>query len=106
MDLNPQTPDWSVEEGPYELAQHCIETKTQTLLLLNAWLDSHEDSENDIDYGTLNYWALRLRPLWSRETLPRSTSNVDEHQTNVVICNRSGEEDGEPHTWIGLPGHH
>ena len=72
MDLNAQPPaDWTIEDGPYELADHCIETKANILLILNAWLDSGM-IDADKDWQTLNYWAARLRPLWARtEALAR-----------------------------------
>ena len=35
-------------------------------MLLNAWPDSEEDPQDDTDWSTINYWALRLRPLWAK----------------------------------------
>ncbi|TDL22151.1 hydrolase [Rickenella mellea] len=104
MDLNPQPPaHWQLKEGPYELASYCLEEvagkpRTNVLLLLNAWLDSKVDPEDEHDYDTLEYWIARLNPLWSDltqeqkedETVPSEESK----DTIVVICNRAGEENG------------
>jgi protein N-terminal amidase len=100
MDLNPRSP-WTLDGGPYELADHCLQTESSVLILLNAWLDSgkYEDEEEDI--STLNYWATLLRPLWYR----MDKGSIGDHgsepsqsgdtETVVVICNRSGDENGE-----------
>jgi protein N-terminal amidase len=93
MDLNPQTTSWSMEEGPYELAQHCLDTKSNVLLLLNAWLDSAAEIEEDSDWQTLNYWAARLRPLWHSSS--DQGLSVANNATSVVICNRAGTEEGQ-----------
>ncbi len=67
MDLNTQPPAvWDLARGPYEVAEYCVAQRTNLLILLNAWLDSKEDPEEDIDWRTINYWALRLRPLWAK----------------------------------------
>lgn len=114
MDLNPQIDDWTRHDGPYELASHCLANKANVLVLLNAWLDSGNDLEESSDWSTLNYWAARLQPLWAgdeedrsddhdseSEEAPTSTANgVDESgskgkETIVVVCNRSGEENGK-----------
>ncbi len=111
MDLNTQPPAlWTLEDGPYEIAQHCLEKKANVLLLLNAWLDSKEEREEPKDWRTLNFWAARLRPLWARtEELEDEDSDSDkeeglEHsasqhnhpgqETIVIVCNRSGVENG------------
>ena len=106
MDLNPQIPDWSTAEGPYEIADHCISKNSNLLILLNAWLDSGEDLEENHDWQTLNYWAARTRPLWSNgnddndsdssqdASQPSLTSDSGSNETIVVICNRSGQENG------------
>lgn len=110
-DLNPQKPAvWeSLVDGPYELARHCISEGTQTLILLNAWL--HPDSKRDSDDGdepavieedasvpqlqTVNYWAMRLRPLW---VAPALTSDVESATANagreviVIVSNRFGSD--------------
>ena len=146
MDLNPQPPaEWtSITAGPYELADHCVKHKSKLLVLLNAWLDptvdvaqddkdsecqdetTKEDEEGDSsddeepEWGTLNYWSARLRPLWrsdgrrrgSNETIYSNDSTESEkdeyeeavedeemeekapHETIVVACNRAGKENG------------
>ncbi|KAJ7741349.1 carbon-nitrogen hydrolase [Mycena metata] len=90
MDLNPHPPphSWTIENGPYEVADHCLIEKTNVLVLLNAWLDSGEQTEDDYDMHTLDYWADRLRPLW----LPSSPPS---QETLVVVCNRGGAEKGK-----------
>lgn len=91
MDLNTQPPAiWDTLDGPYELARHHLASKSSVLILLNAWLDSEEDPENEVDERTLNYWAMRLRPLWSEEEEVAEKGT----ETMVVVCNRAGEENG------------
>lgn len=121
MDLNTQPPaEWSLEDGPYEIADHCIQKNANVLLLLNAWLDSGDELEDPKDWRTLNYWAARLRPLWTRreevedegsesdsessQSEPAGDGDGDgvvthhhEHpgqETIVIVCNRCGEENG------------
>ncbi|KAI0927298.1 hypothetical protein AcV5_007862 [Taiwanofungus camphoratus] len=98
MDLNVQPPaEWTLDEGPYEMADYCIAKKTNTLIMLNAWLDSGVDGNEDRDWQTLNYWAARLRPLWAKATgvsMPNSQKDAED-ETVVVICNRCGEENGK-----------
>lgn len=101
MDLNAQPPyDWTIEEGPYELADHCLAQKASLLILLNAWLQSEKSSkDDDTDWSTLNFWAARLRPLWAESDNPVEQSDVDApgaQRTVVIACNRSGEENGNP----------
>lgn len=93
-DLNVTPPSsWtSLEDGPYEVANHCLATKTDTLIILCAWLHSENDEMKRKAYSTLNYWAMRLRPLWARRDCDES--EMDERETTVVICNRCGEEPG------------
>ncbi|KAH7909243.1 carbon-nitrogen hydrolase [Hygrophoropsis aurantiaca] len=125
-DLNVQSPaTWeSLESGPYELAQHCKSEGTQILVLLNAWLhpdgsgdpDSDEEQESvssrkdspgdigddlDPEWKTLNYWAMRLRPLWAKEehhvedgSESSPNNNPSPEHTFVIICNRFGDELG------------
>ncbi|KAJ7701396.1 carbon-nitrogen hydrolase [Mycena rosella] len=89
MDLNAQPPSsWTIKDGPYELADYCLAQKTNILVMLNAWLDSDEQPENEHDMDTLNFWAERLRPLW----IESSTSS---QETIVVVCNRGGDENGK-----------
>ncbi|KAI6098217.1 carbon-nitrogen hydrolase [Pisolithus sp. B1] len=48
-DLNVHKPAaWdSLEDGPYELARHCIREGTRLLVLLNAWLKSRDEDEDE-----------------------------------------------------------
>lgn len=120
MDLNPQSDIWSMEKGPFELADYCLSTegkpRTNVLLLLNAWLDSKEQLEERWDLATLNYWLLRLRPLWKKSKLDDGIESYGDSdgedeglsshhtdpasadwrskQTIVVICNRCGDDNG------------
>ncbi|KAG1901439.1 carbon-nitrogen hydrolase [Suillus fuscotomentosus] len=118
-DLNVQDPAvWeSLEEGPYELAQHCIRSGTRLLILLNAWLHPDEDGEvsdsdsadcttseqNEDTDGTepswevINYWAMRLNPLWA--TIREATHENEKkpgipNELLVLVCNRFGNEGG------------
>jgi len=103
MDLNAQSPArWTLEEGPYEIADYCVAQKSNILILLNAWLDTGAEQHQDKDWQTLNYWASRLRPLWAnavdepkyaKGSVPSPHNTKD--RTFVVICNRCGEENGK-----------
>jgi protein N-terminal amidase len=101
MDLNPQIPDWSLAHGPYEIAHHCISTKSNLLILINAWLDSQKELDETHDWSTLNYWAARTRPLWwnrnESDSPPQDTSTSDPpgNETLVLVCNRTGHENGQ-----------
>ena len=93
MDLNVQRPvEWRTLEGPYELASHCVAENSNLLIVLNAWLESPEDIGEDHAWTTMNFWAHRLRPLWEQ---PEGTSTKNQRVMNVVVCNRTGEENGE-----------
>ena len=118
MDLNVQPPaTWDFALGPYEVAEYCIAQKTNLLVLLNAWLDSKESREDDTDWRTINYWALRLRPLWAKVVEADTKAEAEQHDGSdesdstgehttgsegrkpgeelvVVVCNRCGEENG------------
>jgi len=96
MDLNPlSSTNWQLETGPYELAEYCQAQSTNILVLLNAWLDSDHELEDEPSWSTLRYWATRLRPLWydQHKTVIDSEA-LAQHRTTVVICNRTGEENG------------
>ncbi|OAX41659.1 carbon-nitrogen hydrolase [Rhizopogon vinicolor AM-OR11-026] len=125
-DLNVQDPAvWeSLEEGPYELARHCMRSGTRLLILLNAWLhpdEGGEESESDTgsanshttpgkkedmdgmepSWEVMKYWAMRLHPLWA--TVESAANKVNKEPAEykapdellVVICNRFGDEGGE-----------
>ena len=97
MDLNPRSP-WTVEDGPYELADHCLETGSSLLILLNAWLDSENEEDREEDISTMNYWATLLRPLWYRKADGSNDEDkkaLEDVETVVVVCNRSGIENGK-----------
>jgi protein N-terminal amidase len=100
MDLNPRSP-WTVEGGPYELADHCLETGSSLLILLNAWLDSETEEDREEDLSTMNDWATMLRPLWYRKVRepndegPGLKKAPEDVETMVVVCNRSGIENGK-----------
>jgi protein N-terminal amidase len=102
MDLNPKSPSWTIDGGPYELADHCLKTGSGLLVLLNAWLDSEGEEDMEEDISTMNYWATMLRPLWYRmgnnndgEDAAEPQNISEDSETVVVICNRSGTENGE-----------
>ena len=95
MDLNPRSP-WTINGGPYELAEHCLKTGSRVLILLNAWLDSENEEDSDEDLSTMNYWATLLRPLWYRnEPTDELKIAPEDVETVVVVCNRSGIENGK-----------
>ena len=75
----------------------------------NYPMDSGMEESQPKDWITLNYWSARLRPLWvapSPEGSPYNPSpntNMNTgHETFVVICNRSGEENGRSHDTVCL----
>lgn len=93
MDLNVQRPlKWESVEGPYEIASYCIVERSNLLILLNAWLESPEDIGEDYAWTTMNFWAHRLAPLWGRQ---EEVFTDDHHEMSVVVCNRTGYENGE-----------
>ncbi|KAA1469720.1 carbon-nitrogen hydrolase [Dentipellis sp. KUC8613] len=103
-DLNTSEAEtWTLEEGPYEVADHCIATGSNLLIMLNAWLDSEEDADSDEDWRTLNYWAARLRPLWVGEDgddVPsqgqrRGLAAATGKRVVAIMCNRGGDENGK-----------
>ena len=95
MDLNVQKPfEWESNEGPYEIASYCVAENSNLLILLNAWLESPEDVGEEHAWTTMNFWAHRLRPLWEQR---EGVSPDDHHGINVVVCNRTGNENGESH---------
>lgn len=115
MDPNVQPPaEWAgLDTGPYEIAEYCVAQRTRVLVLLNAWLDSKEAPEEEKDWRTINYWALRLRPLWGKVVAEGWPDSDEEDQDSddsnstgeepgrqpgeellVVICNRTGTENG------------
>jgi len=116
MDLNTAPPAvWDSVQGPYELADHCLSKDANILIMLNAWLDSGRDLEEKQDWNTMKFWAARLLPLWAKPTHestidptgnhensdqnlpPINTTGDNNDKTLVVICNRSGQENGTGH---------
>lgn len=105
MDLNAQPPhSWTIEEGPYEIADYCLSQGTNVLVLLNAWLDSGTDAQEDYDRHTQLFWTARLRPLWERSGVVNDSKAgkgsparpvESSKETLVIICNRTGEENGK-----------
>ncbi|KAJ3855553.1 carbon-nitrogen hydrolase [Lentinula lateritia] len=103
-DLNVSDSDtWTTEDGPYEIANYALSHNANILVLLNAWLDSGKEKVEDTDWDTLNYWAARLRPLWvnspagsdTGEIVEEDSENANRKEMIVVICNRTGEENGK-----------
>ena len=83
MDLNPK--DFIAPFTSYEYANYLLNNQITLILLPMAWL---LHSEYDRDYAgestsTLEYWIQRLSPLVT-----------DVKQRTVVVCNRTGEEEG------------
>lgn len=107
MDLNPERgKSWNLLTGPYEIADHCIQSESNLLIMLNSWLESSESQKGSgvdgADWDTLEYWAARLRPLWAEEEAlqfsnaqPQDQYPLPPSDTTVVLCNRSGSEGGK-----------
>jgi protein N-terminal amidase len=100
--LNPQSPSWTFNGGPYELADHCLKKRSSLITLLNTRLDSKEEKYMEEDISTMNYRATLLRSLWygmgnngsnGKGAGPQNIS--EDSETIVVIYNRSGTENGE-----------
>ncbi|KAG8214338.1 carbon-nitrogen hydrolase [Butyriboletus roseoflavus] len=106
----------SIEKGPYELAGYCRRKGVRVLVLLNSWLKDDDEGEggrgrgdvdesgtgedSEPDWPVLNYWAMRLRPLWAKDVdATQPTTDSDERDGDgdclVVICNRFGHERGK-----------
>ncbi|KIK69821.1 hypothetical protein GYMLUDRAFT_34230 [Collybiopsis luxurians FD-317 M1] len=102
-DLNVTDSDeWTLEGGPYEMADYALRQNSNILILLNAWLDSGKEMEEETDWHTLNYWAARLRPLWVKNSLNQDSNRLSEDGQHldgkemiVAVCNRTGEENGK-----------
>jgi len=79
MDINP----WEYKDSSlYEFARFHQKEKTTIILFLANWLlSSGETLEDNSSFGTQNYWASRLKPLWGTDSL-------------FVACNRIGTESG------------
>ena len=118
MDLNVQPPAlWDLTLGPYEVAEYCIAQRTNLLVLLNAWLDSKESPEEETDWSTINYWALRLRPLWAKvveegqdgrtkepSSLPTTIPNPDAENVNGVLATHVSDRNADGDTVGGNSG--
>ncbi|CDU25283.1 related to NTA1-Amidase [Sporisorium scitamineum] len=102
MDLNPfqfQTPFESCE-----LASFCSDNSVDLLVMPMAWLlpkDEHQELDEDQgkhapSLSTINYWALRCRPLFdpehssSHSSIPSTIAQSD--PTYLVATNRCGNE--------------
>lgn len=85
MDINPK--DFTAPFTSYEYANYILKNKEISLILLPmAWLLPSEydrTSPEEPSHATINYWVKRLYPL------------VEDSKTRtVVVCNRTGEEEG------------
>ena len=89
MDINNykfETP-WTA----YEFANHCLDTKSELIVLSNAWL-THEFEPGSLtlsdsmipDSYTLSYWVERFRPLVDASSGSR--------RYIVAVANRCGSE--------------
>ncbi|KAI0279176.1 hypothetical protein BGY98DRAFT_463685 [Russula aff. rugulosa BPL654] len=88
MDLNPESPSWTLDGGPYELVDHCLKTGSSLLILLNAWLDSEEEKDMEDDISTMNYWTTMLRPLWYRMGILDGSPRRMGRTLSPKICQR------------------
>ncbi|KIO05275.1 hypothetical protein M404DRAFT_15340 [Pisolithus tinctorius Marx 270] len=104
----------SLEDGPYELARHCVREGTRLLVLLNAWLKARNEDDEGGDEGeakrteegedngdddvelepnweTLNWWAQRLRPTWAHHHPTIAEKEKEEQRTEHQINESSTE---------------
>jgi protein N-terminal amidase len=83
MDLNPK--DFVAPWDAFEFANYILQNDIRLILIPMAWLLHHNEDPNSLTSSEDNklYWIRRLEPLIS-----------DEKLRIVVICNRTGEEDG------------
>ena len=83
MDLNP----WEFIAPPsaYEFATYIIQNDISLVLIPMAWLlpAEYDDQHSGVSESTLQYWIKRLYPLVE-----------DARIRIVVICNRTGREEG------------
>ena len=116
MDLNtlPGNSWTSLEDGPYELASYAVQKDTKVLFLVNNWLLSEQPTapgdDGKHDWNTVEYWAARLRPLWAKHgdagnRKEEGDERVKGEETIVVVCNRSGVENGESTPFELSPRH-
>jgi protein N-terminal amidase len=83
MDLNPW--EFIAHPSAYEFATYIIQNDIVLVLIPMAWLlpPEYEDEYSGISEPTLTYWVKRLYPLVE-----------DARSRIVVICNRTGQEEG------------
>ena len=115
MDLNPFPS--SMGGDPFldcELAEFAIQKNARILVVLCAWLNSGSSPDSQLDMTNINFWAERVRPLWERPAVSanhagsgleqlasvsgmtvETSEAVEDRETIVVICNRTGIERGE-----------
>ncbi|KAH9988365.1 carbon-nitrogen hydrolase [Russula vinacea] len=74
MDLNPRSPSWTIDGGPYELAEHCLKTGS-SLLICHLASNGNDDGSNRGEEDV----AAAAEP-------PRNIS--EDTETVVVVCNR------------------
>ena len=139
VDVDGDGEGWvSIERGPYELAEFCEKEGVRVLVLLNAWLrpedggerkqvvggddgseegaEEEEDGDDGLEpnWRVLNYWAMRLRPLWAqtdvedsegtRQSETREIAHANEQRdVIVVVCNRFGHERGATSVFRSCP---
>jgi len=110
MDLNPHPPNTDDDLSPvYELAEFALQKNARILVVLCAWLNSGDSPDSQWDMVNINYWVERVKPLWERPgtsvdhvgASPHhfaldagTTSKVEDRETIVVVCNRTGIERG------------
>ncbi|KAK9456924.1 carbon-nitrogen hydrolase [Dipodascopsis uninucleata] len=93
MDLNPE--EFTAPFDKYEFANFAIQKDADLIVLPMAWraYDNDvpvEDSMNIPDWKTINYWAVRLKPLQD------NVASLTENRRRVFIgANRTGIEDGD-----------
>lgn len=95
MDLNPfqfQTPFEDCE-----LASFCSNNNVDLLVMPMAWLLPKDEQQKSTEnaapsLSTINYWAMRCRPLFDQDRSSKSSTIGQSKPTYLVATNRCGSE--------------
>jgi protein N-terminal amidase len=81
MDLNPK--DFITPFKAFEYAHFLLQHDVRLVVIPMAWLLPEDEDREMPSLGRVEYWACRLSPLLTDDTV-----------RTVVVCNRTGDEEG------------